>query len=141
MADPALRVFVVWVPFLGGSRDAINPAVFPDGRVTSLWDQNAVSSQWFSQHVTKQPGPTWDYRALSSPGAVEHRSPAVVSQGGTVISQSGQLLAPFARCCVEPGRPVTPGSCSFAVAAAGWRGVSATVLAGCRRGMRYLPAA
>ena len=58
MADPALRVLVVWVPSLGGSRGAINWLVFPDRRVTSLWDQNAVSSQWFSHHVTNQPGPT-----------------------------------------------------------------------------------
>ena len=56
--DPALRVFVVWVPFLGGTRGAINPSIFPDSRVTYLWDQNAVSSQWFSQHVTRQPRPT-----------------------------------------------------------------------------------
>ena len=41
MTDPALRVLVVWVPFLNGTRGAINPSVFPDSRVTSLWDQNA----------------------------------------------------------------------------------------------------
>jgi hypothetical protein len=94
MADPALRVFVVWVPFLGRSRDAINPAVFPDGRVTSLWDQNAVSSQWFSRHLTGQPGPTWDYYLLFPAGARWGAVPGpVVSQGGTVIGQSGQLLA------------------------------------------------
>lgn len=94
MADPALRVLVVWVPFLGGSRDAINPSVFPDSRVTSLWDQHAVSSWWFSQHVTKQPGPTWDYYLLFGPRARWGAVPGpVVSQGGTVIGQSGQLRA------------------------------------------------
>ena|SRR5690349_7158203 len=66
MADPALRVLVVWVPFLGGTRGAINSSVFPDHRVTSLWDQHAASSAWFSQHVTGQPGPTWDYYLLFS---------------------------------------------------------------------------
>jgi hypothetical protein len=74
--DPALRVFVVWVPFLQGTRGAINPSVFPDSRVTYLWDQNAVSSQWFSQHVTGQPGPTWDYYLLFSPGPGGVRYPA-----------------------------------------------------------------
>ena len=94
MADPALRVLVVWVPFLGGSRDAINPSVFPASRVTSLLDQNAVSSQWFSRHVTGQPGPTWDYYLLSPARARWGAVPGpVVSQGGTVICQSGQLLA------------------------------------------------
>jgi len=94
MADPALRVLVGWVPFLGGSRDAISPEVFPDSRVTSLWDQNAVSSQWFSRHVTHQLGPTWDYYLLFPPRARWAAVPGpVVSQGGTVIGQSGQLLA------------------------------------------------
>jgi hypothetical protein len=92
-ADPALRVLVVWVPFLSGTRSAINSSVFPDNRVTSLWDQNAVSSQWFSQHVTHQPGPTWDYYLLFAPRARWAAVPGpVVSQGGTVIGQSTQLL-------------------------------------------------
>jgi hypothetical protein len=94
MTDPALRVLVVWVPFMAGTRDAINPSVFPDSRVTSLWDQNAVSSQWFSRHVTSQYGPTWDYYMLFAAGARWTSVPGpVVSQGGTVIGQSGQLLA------------------------------------------------
>jgi len=36
MTDPALRVFVIWVPFLNGTRGAINPALIPDSRVTSF---------------------------------------------------------------------------------------------------------
>ena len=92
--DPALRVFVVWVPFLGGTRGAISPSIFPDSRVTYLWDQNAVSSQWFSQHVTRQPGPTWDYYLLFGPRARWGSVPGpVVSQGGPVIADGGSLLA------------------------------------------------
>jgi len=92
-ADARLRVYVVWVPFLGGSRGAINPSIFPDTRVTYLWDRGAVSSDWFSRHVTNQPGPTWDYYMLFSPRARWDAVPGpVVSQGGTVIGQSGQLL-------------------------------------------------
>jgi hypothetical protein len=87
-------VFVVWVPFLNGSRSAINPSIFPDSQVTSLWDGNATSSQWFSRHVTHQPGPTWDYYLLFSPSARWGAVPRpVVSQGGTVIGSTGQLLA------------------------------------------------
>jgi hypothetical protein len=93
-ADPALRVLVVWVPFMDGSRGAINPNVFPDGRVTSFWDPGAVSSRWFAQHVTHQPGVTWDYYLLFGPRARWAAVPGpVVSQGGTVIGNSGQLLA------------------------------------------------
>ena len=93
-ADPALRVLVVWVPFMSGSRGAINPSIFPDSRVTSLWDQNAVSSQWFSQHVTKQSGPTWDYYLLFPARARWGTVPGpIVSQGGPVIAQGSQLLA------------------------------------------------
>ena len=92
--DPALRVFVVWVPFLQGTRGAINSSVFPDSRVTYLWDQNAVSSQWFSRHVTNQLGPTWDYYLLFPPRARWGAVPGpVVSQGGPVIGDTGSLLA------------------------------------------------
>jgi hypothetical protein len=92
-ADPALRVFVVWVPFLDGTRKAINPSIFPDTRVTSLWDGGAVSSQWFSQHVTHQPGPCWDYYLLFSSQARWSAVPGpVASQGGPVIAQTGALL-------------------------------------------------
>lgn len=92
-ANPSLRVFVVWVPFLDGTRSAINPSVFPDARVTSLWDGRAVSSQWFAQHVTHQPAPCWDYYLLFSSRARWGAVPGpVVSQGGPVISQTGALL-------------------------------------------------
>jgi hypothetical protein len=93
-ADPALRVLVVWVPFMSGTRGAINSSVFPDSRVTSLWDASAISSQWFSQHVTKQPGPTWDYYLLFPARARWGAVPGpIVSQGGPVIADGGQLLA------------------------------------------------
>jgi hypothetical protein len=93
-SDPGLRVFVIWVPFLGGTRAAINPSILPDSRVTSFWGGAAMSSQWFSQHVTNQPGPTWDYYLLFSDRAHWGVVPGpVVSQGGTVIGSTGQLLA------------------------------------------------
>jgi hypothetical protein len=93
-ADPELRVLVVWVPFLGGSRGAINSSIFPDSRVTSLWDAGAVSSHWFSQHVTNQPGPTWDYYLLFPARARWGAVPGpIVSQGGPVIADGSQLLS------------------------------------------------
>lgn len=93
MADPALRVLVVWVPFMSGTRGAIPSWLFLGNRITSLWDPSALSSRWFSQHVTGQPGPTWDYYLLFSPRARWDAVPGpIVSQGGPVIAQSGQLL-------------------------------------------------
>jgi hypothetical protein len=93
-ADPDLRVFVIWVPFLNGTRAAINPSIFPSSRVSIFWDGAAMSSQWFSQHVTNQPSPTWDYYLLFSPRAHWGAVPGpVASQGGTVIGTAGQLLA------------------------------------------------
>jgi hypothetical protein len=94
MSDSALRVLVVWVPFMSATRGAINPSVLPDSRVTSLWDQTALSSQWFSRHVTNSPAPTWDYYMLFAPRARWAAVPGpIVSQGGPVIGTSGQLLA------------------------------------------------
>ena len=93
-ADPTLRVFVIWVPFLDGTRAAINPSIFPGSRVTSFWDGTAMSSQWFSRHVTHLPVPTWDYYLLFSARAHWGAVPGpVVSQGGSVIGSTGHLLA------------------------------------------------
>ena len=92
MPDPALRVFVVWIPFVSGYRGAINPALLPDKRVTSLWDGQAISTRWFSR-VTHF-NPTWDYYMLFPPGARWGSVPGpVASQGGPVIAASSQLLA------------------------------------------------
>jgi hypothetical protein len=92
--NAALRVLAVWVPFMSGTRSAINPSVFPGGNVTSLWDQNAISSQWFSQHVTHSGGPTWDYYLLFPARARWGAVPGpIVSQGGPVIVQGGALLS------------------------------------------------
>ena len=92
--DPALRVLAVWVPFMSGSKQAINPSVLPGSRVTSFWDPAALASQWLSGHVTHQPGPTWDYYLLFGRAARWGTVPGpVVSQGGPVVATSGQLLA------------------------------------------------
>ncbi len=92
--DPRLRVLAVWVPFVGGTRDAVRPSIFSDSRVIDLWDQNAISSQWFSAHLTRQPGPTWDYYLLFGPSARWGVVPGpVISQGGTVIGSTAALLA------------------------------------------------
>src|SRR5258708_35095953 len=85
MPDPALRVLVVWVPFVGGTRQAINASGVPDRRGTSLWDPNAISSGWLSGHVTHQIGPTWGYYLLFRADGPGGAGPGpVVSPGGAV---------------------------------------------------------
>src|SRR5437764_14531461 len=107
---------------MSGSRGAVNSSIFPDSRVTSMWDQNAVSSNWFSQHVTEQPGPTWDYYLLFPARARWGAVPGpIVSQGGPVIADGGQLLSAIHpllgyatardhnRNIAAPGGPALPG--------------------------------
>ncbi len=97
-ASSHLAVFVVWVPFLNGTRSAVNTSVMPDSRVTDLWDGGAVSSQWFSAHVTHASFPTWDYYLLFGPKARWGSVPApLVSQGGPVVANGGQLQAALQR--------------------------------------------
>jgi hypothetical protein len=92
MTDPALRVYVIWVPFLNGTRSAINPAIIPDSRVTSFWDGHAISSRWFSRVSHFQP--TWDYYMLFPAHARWRSVPGpVASQGGSVIGMANHLLA------------------------------------------------
>src|SRR5215470_9230565 len=94
MPDPAVRVLVVWLPFLAGTRGAINPSILADPRVSDFWDPHAITSQWLSRHVTHQFGPTWDYYLLFGARARWATVPRpVISQGGTVIGNAGQLLA------------------------------------------------
>jgi hypothetical protein len=92
MTDPALRVYLIWVPFLNGTRSAINPAIIPDSRVTSFWDGHAISSRWFSRVSHFQP--TWDYYMLFPAHARWRSVPGpVASQGGSVIGMANHLLA------------------------------------------------
>ena len=87
-------MFVVWVPFVAGTRQSVNTSVLPDRRVIDLWDGSALSSQWFSAHVTHAGGPTWDYYLLFGPHAHWGATPGpVVSQGGPVVAVGPQLLA------------------------------------------------
>lgn len=96
-SDQRLRVYAIWLPFSGGSQEAVNPTVLADRRVSDLWDQQALASQWFSRHVTHLSFPTWDYYLLFGPNARWRRSPQpVVSEGGSVIGRSGDLRAAIA---------------------------------------------
>lgn len=85
---------MIWVPFMAGTRSAVNTSILPDPRVTEMWDGTALSSNWFSKHVTHVGWPTWDYYLLFGPRARWGASVGpVVTQGGPVIADTGRLIS------------------------------------------------
>jgi hypothetical protein len=48
-----IRVYALWVPFLGGTQDAaeLSQRVLPDPRVRHYWDEDAPTSAWFAESV------------------------------------------------------------------------------------------
>jgi hypothetical protein len=95
-AEPTakLAVYAVWVPFLGGTRDAatLSQRVLSDPRVVQFWDENALTSDWFAQHVDHSQAPAWDVYYLYGPQARWTDAPApLASTGGTIIGQSSEL--------------------------------------------------
>jgi hypothetical protein len=95
-AEPAakLRVYAVWVPFLGGTSEAadVSRRVLPDPRVSQFWDGGAVTSAWFAENVDHSPAPAWDAYYLFGPEATWTDVPGpIVSSGGSIIGQSSAL--------------------------------------------------
>jgi hypothetical protein len=87
-----LRLYVVWVPFLGGTRDAIDGTLLADARVRHYWDGEAVSSAYFGQHLPGDFGIFWDGYALYGPDARWGDEPGpLLDAGVTVIGQSASL--------------------------------------------------
>jgi hypothetical protein len=97
--DADLAVYAVWLPFLGGSRDAANLSrrVLPDRRVIHLWDESAITSDWFAKHVERSPAPAWDVYYLYGPDARWSDLPGpLVSSGATIIGRSSALKTAIA---------------------------------------------
>jgi len=95
-AEPAakLRVYAVWVPFLGGTSQAadVSRRVLQDGRVVQFWDSSALTSEWFAENVDHSSAPAWDVYYLFGPDATWTDVPGpIVSSGGTIIGQSSAL--------------------------------------------------
>jgi hypothetical protein len=92
-------VYAVWLPFLGGSRDAahLSRRVLPDRRVIHLWDGSAITSDWFAEHVERSPAPAWDVYYLYGPDARWSDLPGpLVSSGATIIGRSSALKTAIA---------------------------------------------
>jgi hypothetical protein len=94
-----VRVYAVWFPVLAGDASAtVDTRLMTDRRVTNLWDPNRKVSGWFSQHVTNQPGITWDAYFLYGPDASWDSGPApLASSGSPVIGSRDSLATDFKR--------------------------------------------
>lgn len=93
----AIRVYAVWFPVLAGdSSVTVDARLLNDPRVTNYWDPQRRVGDWFSAHVTSQPGITWDAYFLFGAGATWDSAPApVASSGSPVIGSRDDLAASF----------------------------------------------
>lgn len=80
-----LRVYLLWVPFLGGTEASIDVDLMPDARVLHFWDGERIASDFFGRQVFGGPG-AWDVYLLYGPDARWGNAPEpLVSGGGTVV--------------------------------------------------------
>ncbi len=89
-----LRVYAVWVPFLGGTEEAadVSRRVLPDPRVAQFWDGSSLTSAWFARNVEHTGAPAWDVYYLYGPGATWTDVPGpLVSTGSSIIGSSSEL--------------------------------------------------
>lgn len=87
-----LRLYVVWLPFLGGTREAIDGTLLADPRVRHIWDGDAVSSAYFGEHLPGGSAQFWDGFAVYGPYARWEGEPGpLVASGGTVIGEGASL--------------------------------------------------
>lgn len=95
-ANPSadLRVYAVWVPFLGGSKDAIDTTVMSDERVSHLWDEPAVTSDWSAVDAFDS-GIGYDYFLVYGADArwTANEAPELTAAGTTIIGRSDELRA------------------------------------------------
>jgi hypothetical protein len=89
-----VRVYAVWFPVLPGDASAtVDTRLLTDLRVTNFWDPKREISDWFSQHITDQPGITWDAYFLYGPGATWDLAPAPLASSGSPVIGSREVLA------------------------------------------------
>lgn len=89
--QPGLAVYAVWLPFLGGSKQAIDTGIMADPRVVHFWDGARLTSEWFGDTVFDG-FLAWDVYLLYGPDAMWGATPSQpVSAGGTVLGQSERI--------------------------------------------------
>jgi hypothetical protein len=101
-----LRVHTVWLPFLGGTRGAIDGTLLSDPRVRHYWDGQAVTSRWFGTNLPGQSGFFWDAYVVYGPDARwSEEPPQPVEYGATVIGDSASLEQAIRSLLGPPDRP------------------------------------
>src|SRR6266550_4569217 len=95
-----LFVYTVWLPaVMRDTRSAWQSSTMPDHRVTNVWDEDGVISDWFSHHLDGPRSRTiiWDaYLLYGSQCRWDDKSTApsqLVSRGGTIIGSFSDLRA------------------------------------------------
>jgi hypothetical protein len=93
-----LQVYTVWYSVLAGdSRSAWRSGAMPDKRVTNLWDEQRVISQWVAAHVPGMEGFVWDGYLLYGPQAKwdSASSPpsSLLSAGATIVNTKQEIEA------------------------------------------------
>ena len=91
---PGLRVYAVWLPFVGATRQGadVSQRVLSDARVIHYWDGAATTSDWFAGNVDNSAAPSWDVYYLYGTEARWAEIPGpLTSSGGTVIGRSSEL--------------------------------------------------
>ena len=88
-----LKLYVVWFNMLpGDSRGRLDTRVLSDARVSNFWDEQKLVGRWFSDHVAKRQGITWDAFFLYGPDARWQSEPGpLISGGGTIIGARTRL--------------------------------------------------
>lgn len=91
-----LKVYTVWFSMLfGDSRSGWRSGAMPDARVTHLWDEKRIASQWFSQQIWGETGNMWDTFLLYGPDAewasADSAPMPLVSSGSTVVRERDKL--------------------------------------------------
>jgi hypothetical protein len=88
-----LQVLVVWFDMMtGDSRGTTDLRLLSDPRVTNYWDAGRVSGRWFATNVDGYDGIDWDqYFLYGSAASWDSKPGPLLSSGGPVIAQSGQL--------------------------------------------------
>jgi hypothetical protein len=90
-----LRVYAIWLPFLGATQGAaeVSERVLPDSRVVHYWDGAAKISDWFAENVENIDAKAWwDVYYLYGEDAEWEDVPGpLVASGGTIIGRNSEL--------------------------------------------------
>lgn len=106
-------MFAVWFDVLpGDSRNAWDPSLLNDPRVTSFWDDDGVTGRWFFAHrdaigFRAIPGViVWDQWLLFGPEAAWTDIPApIVGAGFTIIGTAARLHNDLLALWAAPAQP------------------------------------